>query len=213
MARQLHGDALARPLQKTELKKHLDLVTRTLKANSSNPAIQQTLQDIQDLLNRSVEAASYIRSKPRASDVASRVALELARLQNLGVTSFEILSTVLAVQLLDAERALKPAAVFFCAIARHLVVLRKHGDRWKNDKRYGTRPERMSRNARIDIGRRFAQMVAPLFGAIEATINGAVKAKQQRLQAIYQALADQPLVPPKLRARTSGTVIATARAK
>src|SRR5262245_23194786 len=125
----LHGHELARPLLKTEIKSHLALVERTLKANSSHPAIQQTMQDIQDLLNRAVEAAAMIKTRPGPGQVAARVALELARLQDLGVTPFEILTITLAIQLRDSERAFRTTAVFFCAIARHLVVLRKHGDK------------------------------------------------------------------------------------
>jgi hypothetical protein len=99
----------------------------------------------------------------------------------------------------------------YCGITRHCLLLRKVGDLYKNDPRYGTRAERMSRNARIDIGRRFAELCAATFQAVKATVEAAENKKTERRRKIQEALSAEPLkVPGRSVVKTAGgTTITT----
>jgi hypothetical protein len=205
----MYGDPTARVLLQAELRPFRKSVEAVIRANAAHDAIVQVQQDIADLLERSVEAASYVKTKPRMGDVASRVALELARLHDVGTTPFEILATTTAVLLVDSLRPMKPA-ILFCAIARQVTLLHKIGAKFKSDPRYGTRPERISLPARIDIGRRFAELCAATFAAVQATVEEADQAKAIRWRKIQQALADKPLtVPGRTKFATAGGTVVT----
>src|SRR5262249_48733015 len=160
----LHGSPTARPLLKAEIKPYVKMVERAVKANRGHPALTDVYEALEALMQKSVEAASRIRSKPRPWDFTSRMYLELNRLHASGLTAVEMFTVASAV-MLYGQWSNYDGPVLYCAVARHILIARQLGAH-RHDPRIGSRPIRCSLNARIEIGRAIVNICYPTLAAI-----------------------------------------------
>jgi hypothetical protein len=210
--RYLHGSATARVISKAEVKPYVKLVEKAVKTNARHPAVQLVLEALDELLQRSVEEASRIYSRPRPNDTYARMYLELNRLSASGLTAMKLFTTVAATTLycnwsnIDSD-------VLFCAIARHALVSRQLGQH-RHDDRIGDRPIRCGLQARLLLGRTLHGIVFPVLEALSSIMVKAAEIRTARAKKVAAELAKQPLKVPGERQRTkAGTVITQHRAK
>jgi hypothetical protein len=202
----LHGSPTARPLLKAEIKPYVKMVERAVKANRGHPALTDVYEALEALMQKSVEAASRIRSKPRPWDFTSRTYLELNRLHASGLTAVEMFTVASAV-MLYCQWSNYDGPVLFCAVARHVLIARQLGAH-RHDPRIGSRPIRCSLNARIEIGRAIVDICYPTLAAIGEVLSKDADAKQRRRQRVLDSLTAQPLKTPTEAAssRANGAV-------
>jgi hypothetical protein len=205
----MHGSPTARVISKTEVRPYVKLVEKALKANGRHEAVLTVLEALDELMQKSVDEASRITSKPRTNDHYAKMHLELARLAASGLTAMQLFTTVAATTMYcDWSRI--DGDVLWCTLARMVLVSRKLGAH-RHDPRLGRRPVQTGLQTRLLLGRTLHGLVLPVLEALSAIMSKASEIKTAHAQKVAEALAKEPLkVPGQTRIKTSsGTVMTT----